>query len=69
MFQGNGAAAVGKYEGGGAGAAGGDSLFVANHAYWALPLFTYHENPLSSFGLCYEFRDHTVMDYYIVKCY
>jgi len=33
---GNGAAAVGKYEGGGAGAAGGDSLFVANHAYWAL---------------------------------
>jgi len=30
---GNGAAAVGKYEGGAAGAAGGDSLFVANHAY------------------------------------
>jgi fructose-bisphosphate aldolase class I len=29
----NGAAAVGKYEGGRAGAAGGDSLFVANHSY------------------------------------
>jgi len=29
----NGAAAVGKYGGGAAGAAGGDSLFVANHAY------------------------------------
>jgi len=29
----NGAAAVGKYEGGVGGAAGGDSLFVANHAY------------------------------------
>ncbi|RUS69575.1 hypothetical protein EGW08_022659 [Elysia chlorotica] len=31
--QANGAAAVGKYAGGGEGAAGGESLFVANHAY------------------------------------
>merc|ERR1711963_376187 len=29
----NGAAALGNYSGGGAGAAGGESLFVANHAY------------------------------------
>ncbi|GFO21710.1 fructose-bisphosphate aldolase [Plakobranchus ocellatus] len=29
----NGLAAVGKYQGGGSGAAGGESLFVANHSY------------------------------------
>merc|ERR1712154_378364 len=29
----NGAAALGNYSGGGAGAAGGDSLYVANHSY------------------------------------
>ena len=33
FLQANGAAAVGKYSGSGAGAAGGESLFVANHAY------------------------------------
>jgi hypothetical protein len=33
LFQANSEAAVGKYAGGVAGAAGGQSLFVAGHAY------------------------------------
>lgn len=33
FLQANGAAAVGQYQGGGDGAATGESLFVANHAY------------------------------------
>ena len=37
--QSNGAAALGNYSGCGAGAAGGESLFVANHAYWAYWIF------------------------------